>query len=819
MTLHDLQHELELHSLAEGIRRSAEDAEYQEGIGRAGNITSNQRVIRGLLPELSQVIRRSLDETKGEVVTVLNEVDVDVLAFVTLWTLFNSVGQDETLRHTCVSLGSIVQDHLWTEGLKGQPKFAKVYRRITQKYSDAGQRRQELEKAFGDIERWSSTFRFRLGSFLVNSALKAKVVELRKDDGVDHLDFTAGVLAAISDINAEASWIRAAKLPMVVAPKPWRSMEDGGYLTRNLQRMNPLVRTFSRKHRAMVEKAVVDGSMRPALEALNTIQATPWRINHRMLEIIERCHEEGIEVDGLPRSTLLAMPKKIEGDSDEARKVRRTRAEVRRRNVTIQGQLVTFRGDIQTAREMAKHGQFWLPHNMDFRGRVYPIPYFNQQRSDYVKAMMEFAEGVVMTPEGFRWLEIHLANCGDFGKVSKRSFDERVEWARNNRLWIMDCARSPFDNREWLKADKPFAFLRAAMEIVNYLEDVAMGMEPVSHLPIHVDGSNSGLQHYSAILRSYEDGKHVNLVPRGAPADVYAEVARRVEAIAKVSSEPAAKLWLDHGITRKVVKRNVMTFPYSSEAFGFREQIMEDLMTPLNDDVVDGRLAEHPFGVDGGWSASGWMAKQVYAAVTDTVKAASGAMRYLKTVAGALAHEGHGLTYVTPVGLPVLHEYTEWDCKRVQVWLYDASMQVVEATPQDVVDGDDVYRRIQTSLRVRPTKTIVKTKQKSAVAPNVIHSMDAAHLMLTTLEANRQGVPSFSLIHDSFGCHASHMPTLFATVRSEMVRMYTNYDPLDTIKRSADAVLSEKGRKKIENVPEKGTLDLNLINSSEYAFA
>jgi DNA-directed RNA polymerase len=97
--------------------------------------------------------------------------------------------------------------------------------------------------------------------------------------------------------------------------------------------------------------------------------------------------------------------------------------------------------------------------------------------------------------------------------------------------------------------------------------------------------------------------------------------------------------------------------------------------------------------------------------------------------------------------------------------------------------------------------------------------MDASHLMLTTLAACRKGVPSFSLIHDSFGCHASHMPTLFETVRTEMVEMYTNYDPLDVIKRSAEAVLSEKGRAKITGVPEKGTLDLNLITQSDYAFA
>lgn len=819
MDLFDFQHELELRSLSEGIQRASNDVEYQETSGRGGDTQANKRVIRGLMPEVARVISSELETTRGEVNTILKEIDVDVLAFVTLWKTFNGICRDDTFRATAVQIGTAVQEHIWVEGLSENESFAKVYSRVTKKYSDVRQRTKALEKHFGELDRWSTPFRFRVGAWLLNVALKARVVDLRKEEGVEHFDFTPGVLAAMADLGAEAPWIRAVKMPMVVAPKPWRGMEDGGYLTRNLQRMNPLVRTYSRKHRTMVEQAVTDGSMRPALEALNIIQGTPWRINERMLEIVERCHVEGIEVDGLPRKTPLAMPERIEGDTEEARKVARQRAEVRRRNVTIQGQLVQFRSDIQTARKMANAPQFWLPHNMDFRGRVYPIPTFNQQRSDYVKAMLDFADGVELTEEGHRWLCIHLANCGDFGKVSKRSFDERVRWVHDNGHWMLECARAPFTHRGWLKADKPFAFLRACMDLLGYREAQSSDTPFVSHLPIHVDGSNSGLQHYSAILRSTEDGKYVNLVPQPVPADVYAEVARRVDAVAKVSSEPVAQLWLNHGIDRKVVKRNVMTFPYSSEAFGFREQIMEDLMTPLNDLVIDGKLPEHPFGRDGGWAAAGWMAKQSYAAVVDTVKAASGAMKYLKTVAGALAHEGHGLAYVTPVGLPVLHEYTEWDCKRVDVWLYDASMKVTDASSKDVVEGDDVYRRIQTNLRVRPTKVVVKSKQKSAVAPNVIHSMDAAHLMLTTLSACRAGVPAFSLIHDSFGCHASHMPVLFATVRSEMVAMYTNYCPLETIKRAADATLSEKGRKKIEDVPAKGDLDLELINSSDYAFA
>jgi DNA-directed RNA polymerase len=146
-------------------------------------------------------------------------------------------------------------------------------------------------------------------------------------------------------------------------------------------------------------------------------------------------------------------------------------------------------------------------------------------------------------------------------------------------------------------------------------------------------------------------------------------------------------------------------------------------------------------------------------------------------------------------------------------------MPIIDASSSDIVTNEGVYRRIQSTLRVRPTKVIVKSKQKSAVAPNVIHSMDASHLMLTTLASIREGVQCFSLIHDSFGTHASHMPVLFRVVREQMVEMYQAYDPLWEIKSRAEAVLSEKGKAKLGELPERGDLDLNLIKASDYAFA
>ena len=44
-----------------------------------------------------------------------------------------------------------------------------------------------------------------------------------------------------------------------------------------------------------------------------------------------------------------------------------------------------------------KEKVLWFPHNMDFRGRVYPIPpYLNHMGSDLARSLMVFARGKVM---------------------------------------------------------------------------------------------------------------------------------------------------------------------------------------------------------------------------------------------------------------------------------------------------------------------------------------------------------------------------------------------------------------------------------------
>src|SRR5262249_34516566 len=138
--------------------------------------------------------------------------------------------------------------------------------------------------------------------------------------------------------------------------------------------------------------------------------------------------------------------------------------------------------DVAIAGRFNQYEKFYIPMNCDFRGRVYGVPHFNFQREDHVRSLFQFANGLPITNEGIEWLAIHVANCGDFDKVSKRPWNERLAWAKAKDDKIVAVARDPLGTVDWWRnADAPFSFVAGCIELAAGWQ---AGPGFVTHLPI-----------------------------------------------------------------------------------------------------------------------------------------------------------------------------------------------------------------------------------------------------------------------------------------------------------------------------------------------
>ena len=106
-------------------------------------------------------------------------------------------------------------------------------------------------------------------------------------------------------------------------------------------------------------------------------------------------------------------------------------------------------------------------------------------------------------------------------------------------------------------------------------------------------------------------------------------------------------------------------------------------------------------------------------------------------------------------------------------------------------------------------------KQKDGIVANLVHSLDAAHMMLTALELKRMGVSSLVMVHDSYAVHADDVEIMNRVLREMFVDVHQDFG-LGELVWNAQEVL-EKGE--LPTAPKAGTLDLEQVKESAYFFS
>ncbi|CAN1166839.1 DNA-directed RNA polymerase 3, chloroplastic [Linum perenne] len=586
----------------------------------------------------------------------------------------------------------------------------------------------------------------------------------------------------ISGVDGSVKHMVVPYFPMLIPPKKWKCYDKGGHLFLP----SYVIRTHGLPKQREAFERVSTKQMKRVFEALDTLGSTKWRVNRRVLDVVETVWENGGNIAGLVDRADVPLPDKPNTeDLTEIQQWKWNLKKAKKINRERHAERCDTELKLSVARKLKDEEGFYYPHNLDFRGRAYPMhPHLNHLSSDLCRGVLEFAEGRPLGKSGLSWLKIHLANLYG-GGIQKMPHDERLGFIENHLPEIFDSAENPVNGKRWwLTAEDPFQCLAACINLSEALKSSSPD-STISYLPIHQDGSCNGLQHYAALGRNTPEAAAVNLVSGEKPADVYSEISVRVFEIMKRDStrDPAsfpnallAKALVNQ-VDRKLVKQTVMTSVYGVTFVGAREQIKKRLEEKgvFSDDKLL-------------FKASCYAAKVTLTALGELFQAARQIMGWLGDCARVIASDGQPVQWTTPLGLPVVQPY------------YKNKRHVVRTSLQILalhLEGSTVQGR----------------KQRTAFPPNFVHSLDGAHMMLTAL-ACRDANLRFAGVHDSFWTHACDVDTLNRLLREKFVELYS----MPILENLQESFHTTYPGLVFPPLPERGTFDLNEVLKSEYFF-
>ncbi|CAJ0575231.1 unnamed protein product, partial [Mesorhabditis spiculigera] len=573
------------------------------------------------------------------------------------------------------------------------------------------------------------------------------------------------------------------ELPMVVPPRPWNDYGIGGPQYQSSSRVIRNASEFPdfKSNQECRQRLTQRQQARPVWDALNFLGSTPWKINVPLLDLLLKVSKMGERAEHRALMKQLNIPmcpmtiernqvtiKALFGDyPGYVDMTKENWTEFRRQKYLLfkeRNEAHSLRSYLLYRLAQANYFRMdtlYFPHNMDFRGRVYPIsPHLSHMGDDVNRSLLIFARGRPLGTNGLHWLKRHVINLT--GLYKKKSVEERDRIADELLPKILASAENPLDceGQWWKESEAPFQTLAACIEIKKAI-DSGNPEKFISHLPIHQDGSCNGLQHYAALGRDKEGAAEVNLLPADIPGDVYSSVAKRVELrrlhdeneVSPSAHKVARELReaMPQEVPRKVIKQTVMTTVYGVTMRGAEMQILKQL-----------KALELPGDLK---AFARYLADLTFKSLNDAFKNSMELKEWFRQCAKGIAQLHRTVEWVTPLGLPVAQPYV----------------------------------KMETHRGIRFPRPIA-TKQMSAFPPNYVHSIDSTHMMLTALECARRGL-TFAAVHDCYWTHASSVEEMNHLCRETFIRLHS--EPLGLL---------------TPRVPP-GTLDLSEVRNSVYFFS
>ena len=721
------------------------------------------------------------------------------------------------------AVGSAVEDESSAEVIKAQNKTwmskkggnspkersKRLMRLLRNHQRDPSSKRKLFSSKLGqralgsatDLSEWSTAIRAKVGATLIAMLIRvAKIdVPVKNQKSERSLEQQPALLKTMQYVKggrigmvqmheAMAEKLRkepvgsaiVKHLPMLVEPRPWKHFRDGGFLHQpvSVVRLAPMYNHT----REYIKTAAGNGDLEKVFAALDILGRTPWRINRPVFDVMLQAWNTGEAIAKIPpEKPDFEYPTEPASKEDKAARKQYT-YQVKRIDNLREG-MHSNRCFQNFQLEIAKaflNETFYFPHNMDFRGRAYPIPpYLNHMGADHCRGLLIFGKGKELGEKGLEWLRVHLANVYGYDKAS---FVERRDFASKHMSEIYDSAVNPLGGqRWWLKAEDPWQCLATCIELRNALESPDP-IKYISHLPIHQDGTCNGLQHYAALGGDSLGARQVNLEPGERPSDIYTAVAQMVQEKIRKDADQGSELakLLDGKATRKVVKQTVMTNVYGVTYAGARRQVQRQL-----EDLYPAPFASDPRI---SFESSAYIAKEIFHALSTIFNGAHSIQYWLGECASRICEaltpdqiqwikdNAAGKKRSPPFNCRAVNEKSLADedtrFKTSVIWTTPLKMPVVQPYRKSRA------KRVTTNLNdinlVEPSASdpVSKRKQLQAFPPNFIHSLDATHMLLSALKCDEAGL-SFAAVHDSFWTHAADVDTMNTILRDAFIRMHS----------------------------------------------
>jgi len=160
--------------------------------------------------------------------------------------------------------------------------------------------------------------------------------------------------------------------------------------------------------------------------------------------------------------------------------------------------------------------------------------------------------------------------------------------------------------------------------------------------------------------------------------------------------------------------------------------------------------------------------------------------------------------WTSPNGFQVINFYSETERVKLTIDVWNRNFdKKIQSKTSFAVDSTDVSA----------------DASASAMPPNWVHSVDAAHMSMTVNGMVRAGITSLSFIHDSFGCPAEDVPVMREIIKETFYAIHRN-DLLDSLRQHAEAIVGRSlpSGHPIHDHNVRGQYDPRSILDSEYAF-